>query len=84
QLYHYLALWCNAIFDRFMYPVKQKALVIWSEHDNIISTKLAMRLHGELPNSTIRQIPDCGHLPHVEKPNVVAELIADFARGDSP
>ncbi|KAL6961190.1 Alpha/beta hydrolase domain-containing protein vte7 [Sarracenia purpurea var. burkii] len=64
--------------------VKQKALVIWSEHDNIISTKLAMRLHGELPNSTIRQIPDCGHLPHVEKPNVVAELIADFARGDSP
>ncbi|XP_027098635.1 alpha/beta hydrolase domain-containing protein VTE7 isoform X3 [Coffea arabica] len=37
------------------------------------------RLHSELPDATIRQIPDCGHLPHVEKPEMVARLIADFA-----
>lgn len=38
------------------------------------------RLHCELPNATIRQIPDCGHLPHVEKPSIVAKLIEEFVQ----
>ncbi|KAJ0724979.1 putative alpha/Beta hydrolase [Helianthus annuus] len=36
------------------------------------------RLHCELPNAIIRQIPNCGHIPHVEKPDAVAGLITDF------
>jgi pimeloyl-ACP methyl ester carboxylesterase len=39
---------------------------------------IMQRLHCELPDAVIRQIPDCGHLPHVEKPNSVAKLILDF------
>ncbi|KAI3825184.1 hypothetical protein L1987_06660 [Smallanthus sonchifolius] len=38
----------------------------------------AGRLHCELPNAIIRQIPKCGHYPHVEKPHVVTNLIKDF------
>lgn len=36
------------------------------------------RLHCELPNAIIRQIPDCGHLPHVERPINVSKLIVEF------
>lgn len=39
---------------------------------------MMQRLHCELPNAIIRQIPDCGHLPHVEKPGAVAKLIVEF------
>ncbi|GLT27560.1 hypothetical protein SLA2020_025470 [Shorea laevis] len=60
--------------------VKQKTLIIWGEDDQIISNKLAMRLHCELLNGTIRQVADCGHLPHVEKPKSVARLISEFVR----
>ncbi|XP_039069247.1 uncharacterized hydrolase YugF-like [Hibiscus syriacus] len=60
--------------------VKQKTLIIWGEDDQIISNKLAVRLHCELPNAIVRQIPDCGHLPHVEKPDSVARLILDFMK----
>lgn len=63
--------------------VKQRALIVWGEDDKIISKELAVKLHAELPNSILRQIPDCGHLPHVEKPNIVANLIADFVQEDS-
>ncbi|CAK7326195.1 unnamed protein product [Dovyalis caffra] len=63
--------------------VKRRTLIIWGENDQIISNKLAVRLHCELPHAVIRQIPDCGHLPHVEKPNSVAKLILDFVGEDS-
>lgn len=62
--------------------VKQKTLIIWGEDDQIISNKLAVRLHCDLPNAIMRQIPDCGHLPHVERPSSVAKLIVEFAQQD--
>ncbi|RVX02633.1 putative hydrolase YugF [Vitis vinifera] len=63
--------------------VKKKTLIIWGEDDQIISNKLAVRLHCELPNAIISQIPDCGHLPHVEKPHSVSKLIMEFVQEDS-
>ncbi|KAG6660197.1 uncharacterized hydrolase YugF isoform X3 [Carya illinoinensis] len=62
--------------------VKQKALIICGERDQIIGYKQAVRLHCELQDAILRKVPDCGHLPHVQKPRYVAKLIADFARGD--
>ncbi|XP_019456203.1 PREDICTED: uncharacterized protein LOC109356986 [Lupinus angustifolius] len=59
---------------------KQKTLIIWGENDRIISNKLAVQLHCELPNATIRQIPNCGHLPHVERPDFVVKLIVEFVQ----
>ncbi|XP_027100196.1 uncharacterized protein LOC113752887 isoform X1 [Coffea eugenioides] len=58
--------------------VKQKTLILWGENDQIIDSQLALRLHSELPNAIIRQIQDCGHIPHVEKPAAVSELITEF------
>ncbi|GAV65689.1 Abhydrolase_6 domain-containing protein [Cephalotus follicularis] len=62
--------------------VKQKALIIYGEQDQIVSNQLAVRLYNELQTAIMWEIPDCGHLAHVEKPKSVAKLIADFARGD--
>ncbi|XP_051117629.1 uncharacterized protein LOC127242214 [Andrographis paniculata] len=61
--------------------VKQKALLICSERDNIVSYEVAERLHRELPNARILKVPGCGHMPHVENPRVIANFIADFVRG---
>ncbi|GAB2234223.1 hypothetical protein Droror1_Dr00003466 [Drosera rotundifolia] len=63
--------------------VSQKTLVIWGEEDKIISYKFAMWLHCEMQDAKLRQIPDCGHIPHIEKPKAVADLIVKFARTSS-
>ncbi|GAB4840114.1 Alpha/beta hydrolase domain-containing protein vte7 [Ancistrocladus abbreviatus] len=63
--------------------VKQKTLIIWGENDQIISNKLAVRLHSELQDATLRQIPECGHIPHIEKPKTVSNLIVRFAQTGS-
>ncbi|XP_072971242.1 alpha/beta hydrolase domain-containing protein VTE7-like isoform X2 [Typha angustifolia] len=58
--------------------IKHKSLIIWGEDDRIISNKLALRLHDDIPDSVLHQIPQCGHIPHVEKPELVAESILEF------
>ncbi|MCD7469589.1 hypothetical protein HAX54_008729 [Datura stramonium] len=62
--------------------VKHKTLIILGEDDQIIDYKLGVRLHCELPNATLRQIPNCGHIPHVQKPDVVSRLITEFVQSD--
>ncbi|XP_031106528.1 uncharacterized protein LOC116011146 [Ipomoea triloba] len=61
--------------------VKQETLIIWGACDNILRKELAHRLRSELPNAIVSLIPKCGHLPHVEKPDSVAKLIAEFTNG---
>ncbi|KAK8948621.1 hypothetical protein KSP39_PZI004998 [Platanthera zijinensis] len=60
--------------------VKQKTLIIWGEEDRLIDNGLALKLHGELRNSELQKIADCGHFPHVERPEIVAESILNFVR----
>ncbi|XP_061347317.1 alpha/beta hydrolase domain-containing protein VTE7 [Gastrolobium bilobum] len=63
--------------------VKQKTLIIWGENDRIISNKFAVQLHCELPDAIVRQIPNCGHLPHVERPDTTIKLIAEFLQREA-
>ncbi|KAK4766971.1 hypothetical protein SAY86_014722 [Trapa natans] len=58
--------------------VKQSVLIICGEYDRIVSNRLAVRLHAELPNAILKQVSNSGHLPHVEKPKDVVKLIEDF------
>ncbi|KAF9591533.1 hypothetical protein IFM89_004587 [Coptis chinensis] len=60
---------------------EQETLIIWGEDDQIISNKFAARLQHEMQNAVVHQIPDCGHIPHVEKPDSVAKCIVDFIQG---
>ncbi|XP_010258065.1 PREDICTED: uncharacterized protein LOC104597956 isoform X2 [Nelumbo nucifera] len=45
-----------------------------------VSRLIDQRLHHQLPNAIIHQLSDCGHLPHVDRPNSVAKLIVDFVQ----
>ncbi|XP_037438326.1 uncharacterized hydrolase YugF-like isoform X2 [Triticum dicoccoides] len=64
--------------------VKQKCLVLWGEDDGIICNKQAFRLQQELPSSILRQVTQCGHIPHLEKPREAAKHMLDFLRSDNP
>ncbi|XP_039833188.1 uncharacterized hydrolase YugF-like isoform X3 [Panicum virgatum] len=70
----------NEFFD--WVQVKHKCLIMWGEDDGIISSKLAYRLHQELPDAILRQVRQCGHIPHVEKPREAAKLVLEFLERD--
>jgi pimeloyl-ACP methyl ester carboxylesterase len=47
-------------------------LILWGENDEMIPLALGRRIHELVPGSTLAVIPQCGHLPNLEKP---AELV---------
>ena len=50
-------------------------LVITGANDAMIPVSCARAIAASIPNSELKVIPDCGHLPPIEKPTVVAELL---------
>jgi pimeloyl-ACP methyl ester carboxylesterase len=53
-------------------------LILWGESDRILGTKDAGRLHRAIPNSQLTWIPEAGHVPHLEKPELTAQLIQEW------
>ncbi len=53
-------------------------LVIWGEQDKILGTKDARRFQQTIPHGELVWVPECGHVPHLEKPTVTAEAIVQF------
>lgn len=61
-------------------------LLIWGRQDRILPpAKAVLRFQQELPPGVLKgvhYVENCGHVPHLEKPEEVAQVIADFVDGD--
>ena len=55
-------------------------MTVWGEKDIIIPISQADMIRRELPNSTVHTIPEFGHWPHMEKPDVFNHLLTMFLR----
>ncbi|MFP4337577.1 MAG: alpha/beta fold hydrolase [Halothece sp.] len=55
--------------------ITQPTLIIWGEEDKILGTKDAIKFEKTIPNSKLVWIPESGHVPHLEKPDLTAEAI---------
>lgn len=69
----------NDIQDRIS-DVSIPVLVISGENDQIIPKEQSIQLASELPNSDLVIIPNCGHVPQEECPDLFMKAIDDFIR----
>lgn len=58
--------------------LRMPTLVIWGEADQIVPTSVGRALTDALPHAHFHVLPDCGHLPTLEKPAECAELFVEF------
>jgi pimeloyl-ACP methyl ester carboxylesterase len=56
----------------------QPTLILWGDSDKILGTKDAKRFKLAIPNSKLIWIKDCGHVPHLEQPQITAQRILEF------
>jgi pimeloyl-ACP methyl ester carboxylesterase len=58
--------------------VSVPVLVITGERDRIVPTRSSERLAVELPQAQLVVVPDCGHVPHEECPELFSRAMMDF------
>lgn len=58
--------------------VGAKTLVVWGEDDRILGTQDAEKFEQAIADCQLMWIPNCGHVPHLEKPERTAELLLSF------
>lgn len=56
--------------------------IIWGRQDRILGTKDAARFERTIVNSTLYWLDDCGHVPHLEKPEKTARIILKSDPGE--
>ena len=61
-----------------IHRIKAQALIVWGEDDALVSSIYAKEFAAGIANSRVEIIKDCGHVPQVEKLDIVRTLVANF------
>jgi pimeloyl-ACP methyl ester carboxylesterase len=64
----------------FLSKLDLPVLLIWGLQDQVNPPDNALHFHDLLPNSTVKFIDQCGHLPMIEKPTCFVESIESFMK----
>jgi pimeloyl-ACP methyl ester carboxylesterase len=59
--------------------IQQPTLILWGDSDRILGTADAAKFKETIPHSQLTWIPNCGHVPHLEQPQITAQCILEFA-----
>jgi pimeloyl-ACP methyl ester carboxylesterase len=65
--------WHNPSLQRWLHRISVPTLVVWGENDKLFPAVYAKRWGELIPNAKVEIIPECGHIPPVEKPDVTAK-----------
>jgi pimeloyl-ACP methyl ester carboxylesterase len=61
--------------------IELPTLILWCDHDRIVPLEVGLKLRRTLPNSSLRLVEDCGHMPQEEQPELTLQLLKDFIGG---
>lgn len=86
-------IWALGATGKFVWPIPDKGLkkrlhrvsaptlIIWGEEDALISSVYAKEFGDRIANSRIEIIKNCGHVPQVERLDIVKPLVTKFLNG---
>lgn len=63
-----------------LHQIKTPTLLVWGLEDTVTPPNVAFHFHDLLPNSELKFIPDCGHVPMMENPLLFNQFMADFLK----
>ena len=73
--------WFNPALERWLHRIKVPTLVIWGEQDRLFPSVYAKAWQVGVPNARVEIIPQCGHRPQVERPDVTLKTMLGFLDG---
>ncbi len=71
-------------FGEKLSHIKQQTLILWGEFDRILGTGDAYKFQKAIADSQLIWLKNCGHVPHLEQPQISAKHILDFQDEGKP
>lgn len=71
-------------FKKRLDQIQPPTLILWGKDDRILGTTDAYRFKRAIVQSQLIWIKDCGHVPHLEQPQVTAKHILEFVASTLP
>ena len=75
--------WFNPDLERWLHRIKLPALVVWGSEDKVMPPAYAALWKERLPDARVTMVKECGHLPHIEKAEIVSRQVREFLKGVS-
>jgi pimeloyl-ACP methyl ester carboxylesterase len=63
---------------KWLHRIDVPTLLVWGDHDRLFPKDYAFAYQQLIPGARVAIIPECGHVPNVEKPDVFAAEIESF------
>jgi pimeloyl-ACP methyl ester carboxylesterase len=73
--------WFNPALERWLHRISVPTFVLWGRDDKIMPAAYAKVWQQRVPNVQVEILPECGHLPFVEKGAGAAQKILAFVDG---
>lgn len=73
--------WFNPDLERWLHRIKLPSLILWGDDDKVMPPAYAALWKERLPDARLVMIEQCGHLPQVEKSDLVGRHVREFLKG---
>jgi len=70
----------EVLIDQLPY-LQTPTLIVWGIEDKLFPYWQAIDAAARLKKGTLKLLPSCGHLPHVEQPRRFVSILGEFLRG---
>jgi pimeloyl-ACP methyl ester carboxylesterase len=69
---------CDPQLSKWLHRITVPTFILWGESDRVIPPQYAEALHAAIAGSTVKILPECGHVPAVERPDEFVGAISGF------
>ena len=61
-----------------LHRIKVPTLLVWGANDGIVTPDYGKAYCQSIPGAAIEIVPEAGHLPHVEQPDIFMDHVRNF------
>ncbi|HWL03699.1 MAG TPA: alpha/beta hydrolase [Xanthobacteraceae bacterium] len=73
----------NPHLHKWLHRITVPTQIVWGENDRIVPAAYGPEFQRLIPGSKLEIIPECGHVPHTEKADVLAAKIISHAKASA-
>jgi pimeloyl-ACP methyl ester carboxylesterase len=70
--------------EKWLHRVDVPAHIVWGQDDKLLPVGYAQAFAARIPKARVTVLPDCGHLPHMEKTDEFVRIVSAFCQERRP